>query len=78
MKGIFYMNNGVLSARDPVWLQSSFGILINLFERVGLKTNAKKTQVMTCISGKIRESWTEEVYHDSRLGHTLSTDGIRL
>ncbi len=70
----FYMDDGVLSARDPVWLQSVFDILIDLFERVSLKTNAKKTQVMMCIPGKIRESWTKEVYHDSRLGLTSLTD----
>jgi hypothetical protein len=73
-----YVDNGVLSALDPMWLQSTFNVLIILFKRVGLKTNAKKTQVMMCIPGKIRESWTEEVYHDSRLGCTLSTGWKRL
>ena len=61
----FYVDNGVLSVRDPVWLQSAFDILNDLFERVSLKMNAKKTQVMTCVPGKIRESWIEEVYHNS-------------
>ena len=61
----FYVDNGVLSARDPVWLQSTFNILNDLFERVGLKMNTKKKQVMTCVPGKIRESWIEEVYHNS-------------
>ena len=36
--------------------------------------NAKKTQVMACVPGKIRDSWIEEVYHNSRLGRTLLTD----
>ena len=45
----FYVDNGVLSVRDPMWLQLAFDVLINLFNRVGLKTNAKKTQVMTCV-----------------------------
>jgi hypothetical protein len=39
----FYVDDGVVYARDPAWLQSSFDVLINLFERVGLKTNTKKT-----------------------------------
>ncbi len=70
----FYVDGGVLSARDPVWLQSALKILITLFEQVGLKMNTKKTQVMTCIPGKIRESLSKEVYHDSRLGILSSTN----
>jgi hypothetical protein len=74
----FYVDDGVLSVRDPVWLQSALDVLITLFEQVSLKTNAKKTQVMTCIPGKIRESLSKEVYHDSRLGLLLSTNRKRL
>jgi hypothetical protein len=74
----FYVDDGVLSARDPVWLQSTLDVLITLFEQVGLKMNTKKTQVMTCIPGKIRESLSKEVYHDSRLGLLPSTDQKRL
>jgi hypothetical protein len=70
----FYVDDGVLSARDPMWLQSALSILITLFKQVGVKTNTKKTQVMTCIPGKIRESQSKEVDHDSRLGILLSTD----
>ncbi len=70
----FYVDDGVLSARDPVWLQSALDVLITLFEQVGLKKNTKKTQVMTCIPGKIRESLSKEVYYDSRLGLLSSTD----
>ena len=70
----FYVDDGVLSVRDPMWLQSAFDILITLFEQACLKTNTKKTQVMTCVPGKIRESLSEEVYHDSRMGLLLSAD----
>ena len=70
----FYVDDGVLLVRDPVWLQSAFNILITLFEQVGLKTNTKKTQVMTCVPGKIRESLSERVYHDSRMGLLLLAD----
>jgi hypothetical protein len=64
----FYMDDGVLSARDPACLQTSFDFLINLFKCIGLKTNTKKTktQVMICVLDKIRESMSKEVYHDSR------------
>jgi hypothetical protein len=60
----FYADDGVLSARCPEWLQESFSILVGLFERVGLCTNAQKTKVMTCVPGKIRVSHPEEVYND--------------
>jgi hypothetical protein len=74
----FYVDDGVLSARDPVWLQSAFDVLITLFEQVGLKMNTMKTQVMTFVPGKIRESLSEEVYHDSRMGLLSSADRKRL
>jgi hypothetical protein len=58
----FYVDDGLIASRDPVWLQDSFDILIGLFERIGLFTNASKTKVMICISGRIREAYTEEQY----------------
>jgi hypothetical protein len=58
----FYVNDGLIAAQDPVWLQESFDILIGLFERIGLFTNASKTKVMICILGWIREAYTEEQY----------------
>ena len=45
---------------DPVWLQESFDVLLGLFEWIGLFTNAVKMKVMVCISGKVREGYTEE------------------
>jgi hypothetical protein len=44
----------------PEWLQSSFDILKNLFKWIGLRRNAEKTKVMTCLPGKIRVAKTEE------------------
>jgi hypothetical protein len=49
----FYIDNGSVASRDPVWLQSSFDILVGLFERIRLFTNATKTKVMTCTPGRI-------------------------
>jgi hypothetical protein len=49
----FFVDDGLVAARCPEWLQSSFTILIHLFERIGLKNNAAKTIVMTCWPGKI-------------------------
>jgi hypothetical protein len=48
---VFFVNDGLVAARCPEWLQSSFDIFINLFEQIGLRTNAKKTKVMTCLPG---------------------------
>ena len=56
----FFVDDGLVASRDPVWLQESFDILIGLFERIGLFTNAAKTKVMTCIPGRIQEGYTKE------------------
>jgi hypothetical protein len=48
----FFVNNGLVAARCPEWLQSSFTILINLFKCIGLKMNVAKTKVMMCLPGK--------------------------
>ena len=45
----FFADDGLVQSRDPVFLQHSFDILIDLFERVGLRTNTTKTKVMVCV-----------------------------
>ena len=55
----FYVDDEVLSACNPVWLQSTFNVLFDLFKRVSFVMNAKKTQVVTCVPEMIRESWTK-------------------
>jgi hypothetical protein len=47
------VDDGLVSARCPEWLQSFFNILIKLFERIGLLANADKTKVVICVPGKI-------------------------
>ncbi len=64
----FYIEDGLVASRDPVWLQSSFDVLVGLFECIGLFTNASKTKVMTCIPGRIRKGYTEEEYTSIRSG----------
>ncbi len=49
----FYVNDGLITSCDPVWLQESFDILIGLFERIGLFINAAKTKATVCIPGRI-------------------------
>ena len=65
---LFYVDDGLLASRDPVWLQTSFNLLVQLFECVGLKTNAKKTMVMVCCPGPITCGFMEESYTASRAG----------
>jgi hypothetical protein len=44
----FFGDDGLVTARCPVWLQLSFNILIKLFEWIGLLENTDKVKVMTC------------------------------
>ncbi len=70
----FYIDDGLVASRDPVWLQSSFDILVSLFECIGLYTNAAKTKVMTCIPGRIKEGFTQEEYTLNRTGAETATN----
>ena len=51
---IFYADDGYIASRSKQQLQDALEILVDLFERVGLRTNTKKTKGMTCVPGKIR------------------------
>ncbi len=48
----FFVDDGLVSARCPEWLQSSFDILIKLFERIGLLANANKNEGHDLRAGK--------------------------
>jgi hypothetical protein len=69
----FFVDDGLVAARCPEWLQSSFNTLITLFKWISLWTNAKKTKVMTCLPGKIRVAQTEEEYASQQTGLGTST-----
>jgi hypothetical protein len=47
----FFVDDGLVGLRDPVWLQSTLNVLVTLFESIGLRTNPDKTKVMMCIPG---------------------------
>ncbi len=49
----FFVDDGLVGSRDPIWLQSALDILVTLFEGIGLWTNPDKTKVMTCIPENI-------------------------
>jgi hypothetical protein len=69
----FFVDDGLVAARCPVWLQSSFDILIKLFECIGLLANSDKTKVITCVPGRIRVAWTEEEYANQQAGNTTTS-----
>jgi hypothetical protein len=68
----FFADDRLVAARCPEWLQSSFTILIHLFERIGLQTNAAKTKVMTCLPGKIGVAKTVEEYAAKQARNTTA------
>jgi hypothetical protein len=64
----FFVDNGLVGSRDPIWLQGALDILVILFESIGLRTNPDKTKVMTCVPGNIWVAHTEEAYHTQQYG----------
>jgi hypothetical protein len=70
---IFYIDDAYLASRDPEFLQRALDILVNLFPRVGLKTNMKKTQTIICTPGKIQTQLPLVSY--ARMKESLTTAG---
>jgi hypothetical protein len=64
----FFVDDGLVGSRDPIWLQSAMEVLVTLFESIGLRTNHNKTKVITCVLGNIQVAHTEAVYHAQQLG----------
>jgi hypothetical protein len=64
----FFVDDGLVGSRDPVWLQGTLNILVILFESIGLRTNPDKTKVITCVPENIRVAHTEEAYHMQQYG----------
>ncbi len=73
----FYVDDGPIASCDPFWLQEPFDILIRLFERIGLFTNASKMKVMVCIPGRIREAYTDEEYAEYKSPTGAAADNKR-
>ena len=42
----FFVDEGLVGSRDPVWLQSALQVLVILFENIGLRKNSDNTKVM--------------------------------
>jgi hypothetical protein len=65
---VFFVDDGLVRLRDPVWLQGALDVLVKLFESIGLRTNPDKTKVMMCVPGNIWVVHTEEAYHTQQYG----------
>lgn len=50
---MFYADDGIIATRSDQYLQQTLDCLVEIFLRIGLKTNTDKTKVMTCFPGHI-------------------------
>ena len=44
----FYADNGMVASDNTVWLQTTFDMLMGIFDRVGLQKNVCKTVGLVC------------------------------
>ena len=59
----FYADDGRVENEDPRKLQNDINIICDLFERVGLKTNIKKTKFMVIRGPSAPRALEEGVYN---------------
>ena len=52
----------MVASSDPRWLKWEFDTLVSLFERVGLRTNVRKTVSMVCRPCQAAGTQLEEAY----------------
>ncbi len=71
-----FVDDRLVAARCPEWLQSSFTILINHFKCISLRTSSKKTTVMRCLPGKIRVAQTKALEHQRQSVNVLSVRSV--
>ncbi len=71
---IFYVDDAYIALRDPIFLQRAIDGLVSAFEHVGLETNTKKTQAMTCTPGTIHLLPPTESYLRMRTGRTPAAE----
>jgi hypothetical protein len=65
---IFYVDDAYLASRDPDFLQRALDVLVDLFARVGLEANVKRTQTMICTPGRIRTQLPTASYQRMKRG----------
>ena len=72
---VIYADDGLLSAKDREWLQKALDLLVSLFERIGLKTNAAKTKLMICLPAPRATRMSDEAYKRRMTGEGESLQG---
>ena len=58
----FYADDGLVMSRGPEVLQRAFDILTGLFDQVGLRTNVKKTEVISFVPRRVRKCLSADMY----------------
>ena len=51
----FYTDDGQISGRFTIWVQTSLKTMVRIFYKVGLQTNLNKTKAVICTTGLIWE-----------------------
>ena len=73
---IFYSNDGLIASRNPETLQKAIDLLTGLFDRVGLQTNIRKTEVIIFMPGNIWIFLTDMAYRP-RMAKDFRGEGKR-
>jgi exonuclease III len=69
---IFYADDGLLQSLDEVSLQIALDEFTTYFKRVGLEMNARKTQSMVAVPGRILMGMTSPAYRYRMMGEGKS------
>ena len=72
MQEVFNADDRVVASTDPVWLQTTFDMLMGIFNHVGLKTNFRKTVGMVCQPCRAFGVRAEEAYKHRMMGEGQS------
>ena len=43
---VFYVDDGRIAGRKPIWVQTTLMVVVRMFGRVGLQTNLVNTKIM--------------------------------
>ncbi len=71
---IFYITNAYLASQDAGFLHHALTLLVDLFQRVGLRTNTSKTHTMICTPGWIRTQLPTKLYRRMQRGRVTAAE----
>ena len=77
---LFYTYDGLISSTNQVWMQWGFDIIIGLFDKFGIITNAEKMLEMVCHPGPMarQKSATSYGRHMTRKGYPHCLNHFRM